>query len=162
MSMRKFLVFSLPCRNLLICLNRSQTQIGQKTYKAFVRKRGRSARPYVRWLAQAYLSVTPLNFSRLQVVSGSIGSEHARDVYHHFEYPKSTLASIRRALKDDGHLVVIDFERIEGTTRKFLMGHVRAGKEVFLAEILEAGFTLVEEKKINGFQENYFLKFRKD
>lgn len=84
------------------------------------------------------------------------------DTYHHFEYPKSTLASIRRALKDDGHLIVIDFERIEGTTRKFLMGHVRAGKEVFLAEILEAGFTLVEEKKIDGFQENYFLKFKKN
>ena len=84
------------------------------------------------------------------------------DTYHHFEYPKSTLASIRRALKDDGHLIVIDFERIEGKTRKFLMGHVRAGKEVFLAEILEAGFTLVEEKKIDGFQENYFLKFKKN
>ena len=83
------------------------------------------------------------------------------DTYHHFEYPKSTLASIRRALKDDGHLIIIDFERIEGQSRKWLMGHVRAGKEVFRAEIMDAGFELVEEQKIDGFEENYFLKFRK-
>ena len=84
------------------------------------------------------------------------------DVYHHFEYPKSTLASIKRALKPGGHMVVIDFERIEGVSRKWTMGHVRAGKEVFQAEILEAGFKLAEEKKIDGFEENYFLKFTKE
>jgi len=84
------------------------------------------------------------------------------DTYHHFEYPKSTLASINRALKKDGHLIVIDFDRVEGKSREWLMGHVRAGKEVFQAEIVEAGFTLVEEKKIDGFEENYFLKFRKN
>lgn len=84
------------------------------------------------------------------------------DTYHHFEYPKSTLASIKRALKKDGHLIVIDFERIEGKSREWLMGHVRAGKEVFRGEVQEAGFTLVEEKKIDGFQENYFLKFSKN
>ncbi len=84
------------------------------------------------------------------------------DTYHHFEYPESTLASIKRALKPDGHLILIDFERIEGKTRKFLMGHVRAGKEVFRAEVLDAGFKLIEEKKINGFEENYFLKFGKN
>ena len=83
------------------------------------------------------------------------------DTYHHFEFPKSTLASIQRALKPGGRLVVIDFERIEGKTRPWLMGHVRAGKEVFRAEIQDAGFALMEEKKLAGFKENYFLVFRK-
>jgi len=41
------------------------------------------------------------------------------------------------------------------------MGHVRAGKEIVRAEILDAGFVLVEEKQIDGFEENYFLMFRK-
>jgi ubiquinone/menaquinone biosynthesis C-methylase UbiE len=81
------------------------------------------------------------------------------DTYHHFEYPKSTLASIRRALKKDGHLIVIDFERIPGTSREWLLDHVRAGKSVFRGEIETAGFVLDSEKKIDGFQENYFLKF---
>ena len=84
------------------------------------------------------------------------------DTYHHFEYPKSTLASIKRALKDEGHLIVIDFDRVEGKSRDWLIKHVRAGKEVFQDEIQAAGFSLVEEKKIDGFKENYFLKFRKN
>ena len=84
------------------------------------------------------------------------------DTYHHFEYPKGTMDSLVRALKKGGTLVVIDFERIEGKSREWLMGHVRAGKEVFRKEIEGAGLTLIEEIKIEGFKENYFLRFRKD
>lgn len=83
------------------------------------------------------------------------------DTYHHFEYPRSTLASIRKALKKGGTLVVIDFERIPGKSREFILGHVRAGKDVFRSEIEAAGFEFVEEVKIDGFEENYFLRFRK-
>jgi ubiquinone/menaquinone biosynthesis C-methylase UbiE len=83
------------------------------------------------------------------------------DTYHHFEFPQSTLASIHRALKPGGTLVVIDFERIPGESREFIIGHVRAGKEVFQGEIIEAGFRFVEEIKIPTFKENYFLRFRK-
>jgi predicted methyltransferase len=83
------------------------------------------------------------------------------DTYHHFEYPKSTLASIHRALKPGGQFVVIDFDRIPGTSREWLLGHVRAGKEVFRAEIMDAGFALDDEVAIEGFKENYFLRFRK-
>ena len=83
------------------------------------------------------------------------------DTYHHFEFPKSSLASIHKALRPGGRLVVIDFKRIEGKTRQWLMDHVRAGKETFRAEIQDAGFALVEEKKIADFKENYFLLFRK-
>jgi len=83
------------------------------------------------------------------------------DTYHHFEYPNSTMSSIARALKDDGELIVIDFHRIPGTTREWLMNHVRANQEVFRTEIQDAGFTLVEEKKIDGLKENYCLRFKK-
>jgi ubiquinone/menaquinone biosynthesis C-methylase UbiE/protein tyrosine phosphatase (PTP) superfamily phosphohydrolase (DUF442 family) len=83
------------------------------------------------------------------------------DTYHHFEYPQSTMASIARSLKPGGRLVLIDFERIDGVSSEFVIGHVRAGKEVFRAEIQDAGFALVEEVKISGFKENYFLVFRK-
>lgn len=83
------------------------------------------------------------------------------DTYHHFEYPQSTLASIHRALKPEGTLVVIDFERIEGKSRKFIMGHVRAGKQVFRDEITEAGFRFEREITLPEFKENYLLRFRK-
>ena len=84
------------------------------------------------------------------------------DTYHHFEYPKGTMGSLVKALKKGGTLVVIDFERIEGQSREWTMGHVRAGKEVFKKEIEDAGLTFVEEVKMEGFKENYFLRFRKE
>jgi ubiquinone/menaquinone biosynthesis C-methylase UbiE len=83
------------------------------------------------------------------------------DVYHHFEYPKSTMASLVKAMKPGAILTVVDFERIEGVTSDWIMGHVRAGKEVFRKEIEDSGLTLVEEVKIEGVKENYVLKFKK-
>jgi ubiquinone/menaquinone biosynthesis C-methylase UbiE len=83
------------------------------------------------------------------------------DTYHHFEHPQATLQSIHRALKPGGILVLIDFERIPGESREFILGHVRAGKEVFQGEVVEAGFAFVEEIQIPAFKENYLLRFRK-
>ena len=83
------------------------------------------------------------------------------DTYHHFEFPKSTLATLIRALKPGGTLVVIDFDRIPGKTREWTINHVRAGKDVFKSEIEKAGFEFTGEKELNGLSENYFLKFRK-
>ncbi len=84
------------------------------------------------------------------------------DVYHHFEYPKSTVGSIWRALRPGGKLVLIDFERIPGESRQWLLDHVRAGKETFQEEIESVGFEMVEEVSIDGFSENYFLAFQKN
>ena len=84
------------------------------------------------------------------------------DTYHHFEHPESTMKSIHAALRSGGRLIVVDFERIPGVSRDWILGHVRAGKEVFRAEIQDAGFTLVEERKIKGLNENYLLVFRKN
>ncbi|RCS54031.1 methyltransferase [Bremerella cremea] len=81
------------------------------------------------------------------------------DVYHHFEYPQASLASIHKALVPGGQLVVIDFNRIPGKSRDWTLSHVRAGKEVFRQEIEDAGFEFVEEVKLSEFQENYFLRF---
>ena len=82
------------------------------------------------------------------------------DAYHHFEQPKAMLASIRRALRAGGTLVVVDFERIPGVSPDWILKHVRAGKNEFRAEIEAAGFRFVEEVKL--MRENYFLRFRAD
>jgi SAM-dependent methyltransferase len=83
------------------------------------------------------------------------------DTYHHFEYPRTTLASIVRALRPGGLLVVVDFERIPGVTRPWLLEHVRAGKSVFRAEIEAAGFEFQDEFSAPGLDENYVLRFRR-
>ena len=81
------------------------------------------------------------------------------DTYHHFEFPHKTMSSIAKALKPGGRVALLDFERVEGKSSDWILGHVRAGKEVFSKEIEEAGFELVEE--LDLFEENYFLVFRK-
>lgn len=93
--------------------------------------------------------------------AGSVDVAYVCDVYHHFEYHEDMLGSIRRALRPGGTLVVVDFHRIPGVTREWLLGHVRAGREVFQSEIEAAGFEFVEEVAIDGFEDNYCLRFRK-
>ena len=83
------------------------------------------------------------------------------DVYHHFESPQKSLSSIFRSLKPGGRLVLIDFNRIPGVSREWLIGHVRANKETFRDEVIAAGFEFKDDVEIKGFDENYLLRFTK-
>ncbi len=93
--------------------------------------------------------------------SDSIDVAFLCDTYHHLEYPASTLASIHRALRTRGQLIVIDFKRIEGVSRQWVLDHVRAGQDVVIQEIESAGFELLEIAETPYLDENYFLRFRK-
>jgi len=81
------------------------------------------------------------------------------DTYHHFEFPQKTLKSIHDALRPGGQVVLIDFHRIQGKSSDFVLGHVRAGQEVFVREITTAGFKVVGDEKF--LKENYFVRFEK-
>jgi ubiquinone/menaquinone biosynthesis C-methylase UbiE len=82
------------------------------------------------------------------------------DTYHHFEFPSKTMASIHQALRPGGQVVLIDFHRIKGKSSDWVMGHVRAGQEVFVKEIVSCGFKVVDEQKI--LKENYLVRFEKE
>jgi ubiquinone/menaquinone biosynthesis C-methylase UbiE len=81
------------------------------------------------------------------------------DAYHHFEYPRSMNRSMWKALRPGGELLLIDYRRIPGKTPKAVMEHVRAGEEVFTAELIAAGFERVESLPL--LKENYVVRFRK-
>jgi len=83
------------------------------------------------------------------------------DTYHHFEYPKSMLASIHRALKAGGVLVVVDFDRVPGKSRQWVLDHVRAGKDEVTREIEASGFERIDQPSTPFLTENYVLRFRK-
>lgn len=82
------------------------------------------------------------------------------DTYHHFTYPRTTLASLMRAIRPGGSLVVVDFERIPGVSQEWILGHVRAAKEQVIAEIHAAGFEYLGEEDA-GLEENYLIRFRR-
>jgi len=92
---------------------------------------------------------------------GSVDVAFVCDTYHHFEFPAQTLASIHRALKPGGMLVVVDFDRAPGKTRQWVLDHVRAGKEEVRGEIAANGFKLLDEPPTPFLTENYMLRFRK-
>jgi SAM-dependent methyltransferase len=82
------------------------------------------------------------------------------NVYHHFEYPYDSLASIHKALRKGGKIALIDFKRIPGESSEWIMNHMRAGQEVFEAEIIKSGFKKVEEID-DLLKENYMVIFEK-
>lgn len=68
------------------------------------------------------------------------------DTYHHFEYPFKMMASIRKALRPNGQLVIVDF--------KDKSWHVRADSKTVIEEITKSGFKLIESRE---FAKMFFL-----
>lgn len=87
------------------------------------------------------------------------------DVYHHLEYPRTTLRAYRRALADRGALVVVDFHkdarRITSHDADWVARHIRADQATFRAEIEGCGFSHVAEPHVPGLPENYVMVFHK-
>ena len=80
------------------------------------------------------------------------------DSYHHFEFPQDMLREIKTALRPDGTLVLIDFKRIDGVSKEYILKMVRAGEGTFTDEFQNAGFELVERRD-DMFDDNYLLRF---
>jgi SAM-dependent methyltransferase len=97
----------------------------------------------------------------VELPSASVDLVFVCDTYHHFEYPQATLASIHDALRPGGELVILDFIREPGTSREWILDHVRAGEAVVTQEVTAAGFTLVRREETPFLRENYVLRFRR-
>jgi len=93
-----------------------------------------------------------------KLAENSVDVVFVAHTYHHFEFPYEMLAEIKKALRPDGLLLLIDAERITGLTSDGRMRMVRAGKGTFTDEIINAGFQLEEE--VDLFEADYVLKFR--
>jgi len=94
-----------------------------------------------------------------QLPPNSVDLAFICDTYHHFEFPQKTMASIHQALRPGGQLILIEFHRVKGKVPDRMLSHVRAGQEVFVKEIEDAGFHKVNE--LDLLKENYFVRFQK-
>lgn len=99
--------------------------------------------------------VNPVDSTAL--AANSVDLVFLAHTYHHFEYPYKMLDSIRSALRPDGTVVLVEFERIEGVSANFVLGMVRAGKGTFTDEFRNAGFEPIEEVPFS--ETDYILKF---
>ena len=71
----------------------------------------------------------------------------------------SMLSSMHASLKPGGILIIIDFRRDPRHSSRWVMGHVRAGKDTVIEEVTDAGFGLVDDLPL--LRTNYYLVFRK-
>jgi len=112
--------------------------------------------------AKGVKNITPVlcKADSVELPPASIDFAFICDTYHHFEFPEKTMRSLHRALKPGGQIVLIDFHRIPGKSTDWILGHVRAGQDVFVREIESCGFKQVEDKK-GLLKESYFVRFER-
>jgi ubiquinone/menaquinone biosynthesis C-methylase UbiE len=82
------------------------------------------------------------------------------DAYHHFTPPEPMLASMHKALRPGGQLVIVDFDRTPRSP-KWLREHVRADKATFLKEIEAAGFRVDRDLKVPGLEGHFVTRLLK-
>ena len=93
-----------------------------------------------------------------ELLRGSIDVAFTCDTYHHFEHPEKMLASIHRALRPGGRLIVIDFD-LRNDSGDFVKQRARAAKEVYYREIAAAGFQLIQRKDAPAIKDNFYAEF---
>jgi len=84
------------------------------------------------------------------------------DVYHHFNYPDKMLAALRKDLKPDGRLFIVDYYKSkDAMPNSQALTHIRLDKPEVIKEVEANQFRLVSEREhIPGSQ--YMLTFEKN
>lgn len=98
--------------------------------------------------------------SSLNLPAGSVDLVFICDAYHHFEKPAAMLASIHKALRPGGQVVLIDFDKRPDSSA-FVKSHARAEKEVYFRELESAGFARRELPNRPALKENFIAVFRR-
>ena len=91
---------------------------------------------------------------------GSIDIAFLCDTYHHFDHPGKMLASIHRALRPGGRLILIDFDLRPGSS-EFVKHRARAPREVYFREIEGAGFEPIATAQPPKLKEQFYAEFRR-
>lgn len=111
---------------------------------------------------QGLSNITPVMGSQASVnlPANSIDMAFICDTYHHFEYPQKTLASLHKALKSKGRVIVVEFHKVPGVSNPDRVKHTRESQEELESEMMTGGFHKVAEPK-PGLAENYMVVFAK-
>ena len=93
---------------------------------------------------------------------GQVDIELVVDAYHHFDYPEKMLASLHKALKPDGRLVIVEYYRRESAMPNGrALTHIRLDMPDVIKEVEANHFHLIEEKeRIKNVQ--YMLLLERD
>ena len=80
---------------------------------------------------------------------GQVDMELVLDAYHHFDYPEKMLAALRKALKPDGKLVVVEYYKRESAMPNGrALTHIRLDMPDLIKELEANHFHLLMEKEL--------------
>ena len=79
---------------------------------------------------------------------GGVDVELVLDAYHHFDYPEKMLASLHKALRPDGKLVIVEYYKREAAMPNGrALTHIRLDMPDVIKEVEANHFHLIEEKE---------------
>lgn len=79
---------------------------------------------------------------------GGVDIELVVDAYHHFDYPEKMLASLHKALRPDGRLVIVEYYKREtAMPNGRALTHIRLDMPDVIKEVEANHFHLIEEKE---------------
>jgi len=79
---------------------------------------------------------------------GKLDMELVLDAYHHFDYPEKMLAALRKALKPDGKLIIVEYYKREtAMPNGRALTHIRLDMPDVIKEIEANHFHLIMEKE---------------
>ena len=79
---------------------------------------------------------------------GQVDEVLVLDVYHHFDFPEKMLAAVRKSLKPDGKLVIVEYYKTqEAMPNGRALNHIRLNKPDVIKEIEGNHFRLVSERE---------------
>ena len=80
--------------------------------------------------------------------AGQVDMELVLDAYHHFDYPEKMLAGLRKGLKPDGKLVIVDYYKREtAMPGGRALTHIRLDMPDVIKEVEANHFHLIMEKE---------------
>jgi ubiquinone/menaquinone biosynthesis C-methylase UbiE len=93
---------------------------------------------------------------------GQMDMELVLDAYHHFDYPEKMLAALRKALKPDGKLIIVEYyKRASAMPNGRALTHIRLDMPDLIKEVEANHFHLIMEKEhVKNVQ--YMLVLEKD
>jgi ubiquinone/menaquinone biosynthesis C-methylase UbiE len=105
---------------------------------------------------------TVLNTERsVELADASVDMIFTSDTYHHFEYYEDMLASIHRALKTDGELILVEFDINKEGIPDFMIKHVGSTPDEITQQILDNNFELVEDFTLPSMKQTFMRRFKK-
>jgi ubiquinone/menaquinone biosynthesis C-methylase UbiE len=126
------------------------------------------SRPFLEYIAQkarenglSQVATVAGNERSIELPVNSVDMIFTSDAYHHFTHYQDMLASMRKALKPGGQLIVVDYDIEAEGLDPYVIEHVGKKKSEFRRQIEENGFKFAQDMTLKEMKTNFIYRFVK-